>query len=38
LRSAGVEDAYAATGHGKIEVVVSKIASGVGRLYDHLLA
>ncbi len=38
LRCARVEEAYAATGDSKVEVVVSKIATCVCGLNDHLLA
>ena len=38
LSSTGVEDAYTSTGDSKIEVVVSKVATRVGSLHNHLLA
>ena len=38
LIRAAVEKTYAAAGHGKVEVVLAKIASGVGCLDDVLFA
>jgi len=37
LRGAPVEDSESSARHGEIELVGSKITSGVGCLHDHLL-